>query len=76
MKDKLGRDHVSYGANGPSYIFFKSNRVKTSNISRHVKDILTMTPYWKKKFGQLAAWLFFWMMGETGVVEVFRHSTT
>ena len=40
---KDGRDHIPIAHSGKSYIFFKSHRAKSSNISRHVNDILTMS---------------------------------
>ena len=40
---KDGRDHIAIAYSGKSYIFFKSHRAKSSNISRHVDDILTMS---------------------------------
>ena len=37
-----GKPHIAFGHTGKTYIFFKSHAFKSSNISRHVNDLLTM----------------------------------
>ena len=39
---KDGKPHVAFDSTGKTYIFFKSHTFKSSNISRHVNDLLTM----------------------------------
>ena len=40
--DELGRHHIPYPANGPSYVFLKSNTHDPSNIEEHTNDIINI----------------------------------